>query len=325
MPILNPPDVLPDAMRFLVRVVLATKGRLNREEALSLIAPAGLTAALVELGQVPEEVEDEGAGTADGGTAGRVIADASLTALLQLGMVSAEEETMEVHELLQPLWRKVDDVTASSFAQQLGRFVLEERGRTVADDLLRACGLLFAANDPLKPFDGFEKANLSRPFQPHQESVLGADIPQSEWPVGNNERWQSLKRLATYMGWCEPVILGPRSFQLLPNCARALRPTVQAMAPQILPGAQFISQCANALPFLDSGTFAFPVNDDAGSLSGGLSLTLFALEHAKVIKLIEQSDAEAFDLVIGDQPEDRRRFRSVEVLPTGAKKGRDRK
>lgn len=325
MALLNPPDVLPEAMRFLVRVMLATKGHVTREEAVALVAPAGLAYSLAEMGQVAEEGEDESPSSADGGSAGRVIAEASFTTLQQLGMVSSQGEAFELHESLRPMWRKVDDVTAPSFVQQLSRFVLEEPGRTIADDLLRACGLLFAATDPFMPFDGFDEANSLRPFQQHQASVLGADLPQSEWPVGNKERWQSLRRIAPYLGWCEPVVLGTRAFQLLPNCSRALRPVIQALEPQILPGAQFVSLCAQTLPFLDTGTFAFEVEEAAGSLSGGLSLTLLALEHARLITLIEQSDAEAFDVVIGSRPSDRRRFRSVEVLSPGIKKGRARK
>lgn len=325
MALLNPPDVLPEAMRFLVRVVVATKEHVTREEAVALVAPAGLASSLGEAGQANEDSEDEGPTPVDGGTAGRVIAEASLTALMQLGMLFDRGESIELHESLRSVWRKVDDVTAQSFAQQLSRFVLDEPGRTVAADLLRACGLLFAAKDPFVPFDGFDEASTLRPFQQHQSSILGADLPQSEWPVGNKERWQSLKRIAPYLGWCEPVVLGARGFHLLPNCRKALAPVVLALEPQVLPGAQFIALCARALPFLDTGAFSYRDDDVAGTLSGGLSLTLLALEHAKIITLIDQSDAEAFDLVVGSQPADRRRFRSVEVLSPGVKKGRVRK
>lgn len=325
MSLLTPPDILPEAMRFLVRVVVATKGHVTREEAVALIAPAGLASSLAETGQATEDSEEEGPEPADGRTAGRVIAEASLSALLQLGMVVAGEESIELHESLRSVWRKVDAVTAPSFARQLSRFILDEPGSAVAADLLRACGLLFAAREPLVPFDAFDEASARRPFQQYQATVVGADLPQSEWPVGNKERWQSLKRIAPYLGWCEPVVLGAKTFHLLPNCRRALGPVVQALEPQVLSGAQFISLCAQALPFLDTGTFAYPVDDVGGTLSGGLSLTLLALERAKVITLIDQSDAEAFDLVVGSRPVDRRRFRSVEVLSPGVKKGRVRK
>ena len=50
MALLNPPDILPEAMRYLVRALLALRPpRVDRDELIGLVAPPGLTEAMGSL------------------------------------------------------------------------------------------------------------------------------------------------------------------------------------------------------------------------------------------------------------------------------------
>ncbi len=75
MPLLNPPDILPEAMRFLLRAVLAHQGgRCTKAALLALVAPEGLAEAMRPLDSDKED-DSDGENTA---ASGRLIADRSL-------------------------------------------------------------------------------------------------------------------------------------------------------------------------------------------------------------------------------------------------------
>ena len=84
MPLLNPPDILPEAMRFLLRAVLAHRGaRCPKPELLALVAPEGLTEAMRPL----DSDKDNNPDLDNTAASGRLIADRSLSALISLGLV----------------------------------------------------------------------------------------------------------------------------------------------------------------------------------------------------------------------------------------------
>ena len=84
MPFLNPPDVLPEAMRFIVRVLLARGGALSEDELLTLISPLGLSEAIA--GE-KKDIEEESEPATRFRTGGRTIVKASLTAMRAAGLV----------------------------------------------------------------------------------------------------------------------------------------------------------------------------------------------------------------------------------------------
>ena len=315
MPILNPPDVLPEAMRFLVRAVIAMKGKVGQQELISLVAPVGLSEAMRV-----EQTDDDDAEQTDPATAGRRIADASLTALRQLGMVEMNSEHSQLTRSMSERFKTVDSVTGTEFAQALSHHIVGVEGKTVADDLLRACGVLFAATDPLVPFDQFSEARASRNFQPHQREILKTD-QQAEWAVGNKERWLSLRRIGPYLGWLE-IVATDKTPDLIPDCSDALEKHLRLAEPRWYSGGDFVAMCAKQFPFLDGGDFAFAAGRSEGELSGGLSLTLLNLEHRGVIELRDESDAPALDLVVGNTAGARKRFRRVNLkAPDKSRKG----
>ena len=86
MALLNPPDILPEAMRFLVRALLAVRDQeLDRSELISLVAPRGLTEAMDSI--AAGDADLSAADPDDLRTGGSIIAEASLDGLRTLGLV----------------------------------------------------------------------------------------------------------------------------------------------------------------------------------------------------------------------------------------------
>lgn len=90
MPFLNPPDVLPEAMRFLIRALLASDGSLPEDELFRLVAPLGLVEAIGR--SVPEESTDAPDSATGFKLGGRTIARTSLAALRTVQLV--EQQTV---------------------------------------------------------------------------------------------------------------------------------------------------------------------------------------------------------------------------------------
>src|ERR1700741_5511344 len=87
MALLTPPDILPEAMRFLLRAVLAHRGgRCEKRVLIALVAPEGLTEAMKALGSDKDDDTD----AENTAASGRLIADRSLTALVSLGLVTMD-------------------------------------------------------------------------------------------------------------------------------------------------------------------------------------------------------------------------------------------
>ena len=95
MALLNPPDILPEAMRYLVRALLALRQpQIDRDELIALVAPPGLTEAMDSL--AADAADTSEAEPDDLRTGGSIIAESSLDALRSLGLVCAGRQSDHV-------------------------------------------------------------------------------------------------------------------------------------------------------------------------------------------------------------------------------------
>lgn len=303
MALLNPPDVVPEAMRFLVRTVLAFPDcTCSQDELVSLVAPEGLVEAMRAIGTAV----DPAAEGVDVKTGGSKIAEESLGALRRLRLVGVSGGVVTATETTTSTWRASKDVTAKSFARRVRHSLWQVAGeddREAVADLVQAAALLAAAPEPLQPFDGFDEPTANRRFDQYQISQLGS--VQADWAVGNLERWRTFRRFAPYLGLAVPVgtKVGPSvsARGLLPDSSAALAEDLLDLEPGLYDIAAFVDACAGALPFLDGGPFAVVDDRSAQELSGGLSLSLRQLEASNHLTLLHESDAGTRVLALGSE------------------------
>ena len=300
MALLTSPDILPEAMRFLVRAILALSNDVDRDELIALVAPAGLVEAIKSLGGDTETVSDEETDLKKGGA---VIADKSLAALGAVGIVSIAKSRVSLAAVPKE-WRKPDDVDSLSFSGHLRDrvFASADRDVPVGDsgevmDLVHGLGVLYAGDTPLQPFSTFEpdKSGRGRSFMENQRSMLGEE--RSGWPVPNREQWIPLRRWATYLGLAS---FGPCG--LIADASVAL---IQGL--RELPSAQydverFVAECAQKIPILDGGSLQIPYKKTDSSralLSPGLSNSILQLEAEGLLTLSKLSDIGTRTLRVG--------------------------
>jgi hypothetical protein len=313
MALLNPPDAVPEAMRFLVRAILAhPRDECSREELLALVAPEGLVEAMSSIGtQLNVEDIDEGE---DPRTGGRTIAERSLDALLRLGLVVQEDGVLRLGEKMRPLWRTATQVTAPSFARVIRRALFDQAdpesiGESGVNDLSFGYALLFSAPSPLEPFDGFDRTAASRRFVEYQRVVCGQD--SSAWPIGNNERWGPFRRFVLYLGLAQAV--GP--FGIVADASVALREGLSGTPMGRTDIGSFVQRCADVLPVSDGGKLHYqPPLRDPAHLSSGLSLTLMQLKAERLIDLTRVGDAATRSVCLGEAPDLQVSFSHVEWL-----------
>jgi hypothetical protein len=302
--LLNPPDVVPEAMRFLIRAVLAfADSTCSKDELIALVAPQGLVEAMRAIGTAV----DEAAEGADVKTGGSTIAVQSLGALQRLRFVGESSGVITATETTRSAWRRPEDVTARSFARTVRHSLWQVAGQDDGDsvsDLVLASALLAAAPEPLRPFDGFDEPTANRRFDQYQIGHLGP--VQADWAVGNLERWRTFRRFAPYLGLAMPVgtKVGARvsARGLIPDSSAALAEDLVDLEPGMYDVATFVDACAKALPFLDGGVFAVVDNRATQELSGGLSLSLRQLEASNLLTLMHESDAGTRLLALGLEP-----------------------
>jgi len=297
MALLNPPNILPEAMRFLVRAVLATRTGLSETELFDTVAPTGM-AEVMASGPVAQGDEEDGAAGAGPRGTGRTIAQLSLGALRHLKMVEVKADEVVLADRVTAIWRKVDDVTPTSFAAELEEAILSADGVRVGKDLIDACAVLAAADRPLQAFDGFDESVAIRRFADHQRRLLATDV-QASWAVGNKQNWPAFRRVGTYLGWIEPMDTKGR-FGVIPNAATALRRWLPTIGAGTYPAGEFVRLAATRLPFLDGGVSSLRRDVGVGSLSGGLSLTLLALRHRGDLELVKEADAGMLEVSTGE-------------------------
>jgi hypothetical protein len=282
MALLNPPDILPEAMRYLVRALLALRApRVDRDELIGLVAPAGLTEAMGSLASATDNADAE---PDDLKTGGAVIAAKSLDAMRSLGVVKQDGSQAILSASVADQWKKPGDVTARTMCRLLLDAALKAAdpeapygAASGSTDLTQATVLLHGAGQPLRPFDRFESAPAGRSFAACQLEICGPDRVTT-WPVPNKEQWLSFRRWAPYLGLARPI----GTSGLIPDASEALLRRLPALQPGDYNIGDFVARCVLAVPVLDGGALwralKAPADGDAGVLSGGLSISLLQLE-----------------------------------------------
>lgn len=297
MALLNPPDILPEAMRFIIRAILGlADDGVKREELLSIVAPTGLIEAMDAMGKDAESLPGDESDLRFGG---QKIADASLGALRTLGMVQSTGDGIRLDNV-PTAWKKATDVTTAQFSAHLLDRVLAtaDPQAVVGDargvmDFVHSLVVLYAASDPLWPFERFEGSNsspASRGFLEQFRSHFG-DV-RTDWPFPNAEQWLTFRRWAPYVALARTF----GSAGLIPDASLALAQRLSDLPAGRYEIGDFISRCAGAIPFLDGGTlhFGHEALDSAGHLvvSPGLSVSLLQLRAQHALNLVRLSDIE---------------------------------
>jgi hypothetical protein len=293
MALLNPPDIIPEAMRYLVRALLALRqSHADRDDLVGLVAPPGLTEAMSSLAAAADLTDAE---PEDLRTGGAIIARRSLDALRWLGIVEQDGGQVTLSSAAADQWKKPGDVTPRSMCSLLLDAVLraaDSEARWGAEsgssDLAQATVLLHSAEQPLLPFDRFESGSTGRSFATWELKVCGSDrttsarIPGEDritsWPVPDKEQWLPFRRWAAYLGLARPV----GTTGLIPDASEALILRLTDLQPGDYDIGDFVGRCAQAVPVLDGGLLwrepEGSGGSDAGVLSGGLSISLLQLE-----------------------------------------------
>lgn len=302
MAILNPPDVLPEAMRFIVRAILASpSGSITRKDLTQLVAPLSLAQAMESLGKEADPLPGE---EPDGTTAGAIIVDASLAALGMLGVVALDAGSVRLQGDGASRWKNPAQVDATNFHHFLLAVILEVGVETSAAgskdvaDLIGAVDVLLGSENPLSPFDRFEEAGKGRALA----KEFGArfdDSDRSLWPFPSEPQWQSFRRWSTYLGFARQV----GGAGLIPDASKAVQAQLK-LTPGVYPLQQFLAECAIAVPVLDGGALAQESRRrivTGTELSPGLSVTLLQLEADGRIELSKLSDTDTLVIRVGQK------------------------
>jgi hypothetical protein len=296
MPLLNPPDILPEAMRFLLRAVLAHRGaRCPKPELLALVAPEGLAEAMRPL----DSDKDENADVDNTAASGKLIADKSLSALMSLGLVTLDGADVAATESALSYWRSASAVSAASFGRllrsQIWRIATTDTTSDTGSrvwDLVNALAVLFAAREPLRPFE-FE-TGTGRRFADAQTQWFGPH--KRDWPVTNSTQYLPLCRWAPYLGLAQPI----NGRSLVPDASRALFEDLADLPNQRLRAAEFVVRCCEVLPISDGGPHSLWKADDGQELSPGLAMSLRQLEAADHLTLPPaESDTDSLLVTLG--------------------------
>ena len=322
MPLLNPPDIIPEAMRFLLRALLAHKhATCERDELFALVAPVGWSDLLkaVDKNEMAESGEERQG-------SGQLIAQRSFDALVALGLAILRDGRATASDSARQAWRIADEVTAASFSRQLRSHIwraeASDPGTPRVHDLIGALSLMYAAKEPLRPFH-FD-AGHSRRFDGVQAERLGAD--QSSWPVGNRERWMSARRWAVYLGLGRPIPASRAipATGLIAEASSALIDESDFAAPGLYPIGRFLSQCARVVPVADTGPFTGWAESTESTVSPGMSLTLRQLEAQGHLELENQSDTAGMIVALGTHADLREHKTHVNWHPRAIAEGAPR-
>jgi hypothetical protein len=298
MALLTPPDILPEAMRFLVRALLAVKGtEVDKDELVDLVAPRGLVEAMDSVGTDAEAMPGE---DSDLRTGGNVIASASFDALRLLGVVEQQSSGVGLTKAIPERWKRPADVTPKNFSQFLLGTVMQLAdpdaplvGSQGVMDLVRALVLLHVSEEPLRPFDRFEPTagdspRSGRNFIDTQQAAFGTD--RQSWPVTNRERWLPFCRWSCYLGLARPW----GGTGLIPDASQALAAQLQDLESGDYDIRDFVTRCASVVPILDGGRLHSGhdprLEGDHAFLSAGLSVTLLQLEADGLLVMDKRSD-----------------------------------
>lgn len=293
MPLLNPTEILPEAMRFLLRTLLASPNHtLDVDELRNFVAPTGLKAAMNSL-----RAGDASEGTES--STGAKIADDSLNALIDLGLAGRADGRVTATTAATSRWSTADDVDAPSFAQALRELIWNVAVDDVSpsavnskvDDLVSTLALLFVEPSPLAPLD-FEAGD--RPLADIQKRQFGES--KNDWKTTNLEQWRSLRRWAPFLGLMRPI----SQSTFIVEASKALTRDLSPLPAGRYSIGDFIGRVAGVLPIADGGSLS-RWQGPANELSPGLSLTIHMLRADGTLKILSHSDAEVRELVLGEQ------------------------
>jgi hypothetical protein len=294
MPLLTSPDILPEAMRFLVRALLAAPAQqIESAELVRLVAPPGLKEAMDSV--TADDTESSAEDADDLRTGGTIIAEKSIDGLRTLGLVEQDGDKVRLAGAAAE-WKTPSDASPDNMC----RIVLDaviRRGysgpTSGTEDLIQAAVLLHTSDQPLRPFDTFESAATGKhghSFAGWQHRALG-EKRTGNWPVPNRTQWLSFRRWAPYLGLARPV----GTTGLIPDASEALIGRLQNIKPGEYAVNEFIRQCASAVPILDGGELQAEHDPfyeaDRAVLTGGLTVSLLQLEADGLVKLDQRSDA----------------------------------
>jgi hypothetical protein len=306
MPLLNPPDVLPEAMRFIVRALLASDGSLVEDELLRLVAPLGLVEAMSG-----EAAASPGQGQSvsfKGG--GRIIATATLTAMRGANLLAPQsrgDHRVTLAQNVQDYFDSWDAVTALAFATFLREELLataqevfdEEDQNGGVEDLAFAIALLLAVPDPLSPITAFEGGD-GKTLSQFQTAEFSDDI--GEWIVRSGVRYAPLVRWVTYLGFA-------RNFNsqglFIVDPSGALEHLAVPVVKSQMSMIEFLDSLAAIMPYSDRGRIgaslrrSLTTNLADDQVSPGLALGLQTLHLKKRIQLVLLSDADSMEFPIG--------------------------
>lgn len=307
MPFLQPPDTLPEAMRFVVRALLAHDEPVPLDELLRLVGPLGAVEAMDEQ---PWATSSEPA------QRGRLIAERSVAAMAAVELVRTDPRpprTVALADRVRDRFPSWGDVDAGPFAKWLlndlfGTAPDAEARWDVGEDLGSAPGardlalgfaVLLHRPRPLEPLRPFESGAGS--LADLQIRWFGPD--SSAWVVRNKERYNALRPWATYLGVARDLGRGG----LVIDASRALRPHVLDLVDS---GEVLIDDLVTALgqrlSFTDRGWAGVSVatglepSPPADEVSPGLALALCSLAAEGSISLFPRSDAAAMRFPVSD-------------------------
>jgi hypothetical protein len=297
MPLLNPPDILPEAMRYLLRALIAHKGgTCQKAELLALVSPDGLAEVLKPL-DTGREAEPDGDNTS---TSGRIIAERSLDALVTLKLAIVAGPTVSTTEAALQQWSTASSITALSFRRvirgELWRSIDEDQSAGVdlrAGDLVQALALLYSTPEPMRPFQ-FETGN-GRQFVDPQTERYGPN--KRDWPVTNKEQWMTMRRWAPYLGLAQHV--PPQA--IIADGSRALLEDLGNLGAGRYSISTFVARCAAVLPICDGGSQSNWASPDGQELSPGLSMSLRQLEVEGHLDIKKESDIDLRVIAIGGE------------------------
>lgn len=318
MPVLTSPDVLPEAMRFITKVLLAQGGTTPKSELHRIIAPSGLQGAF----QGSEQSEP-------GNKPGQIIVTSTLTAMASIGLVTygrgddADVTLVEEFADRLPKWDRLDGAAfASFFAQEaIDDRNLETESETKRDadgsergdgaaDLVHALAMLMWMPDPLDPLV-FEAGPGRKSLQDFQTKTLGPDI--DDWLLRNRERFPNFSRWATYLGFARLDPVGA----LVADASRGMASFVTEAVGNGGPVTECIDRLGMLLPFTDRGPVGSAVRGllqpryPPTDLSPGLSMAWMILASQGLITLALKDDALSLGFRIG--PEQTVRYSHVEM------------
>ena len=308
MPVLTSPDVLPEAMRYITKVLLAQGGTAPKSELHRLISPSGLQGAF----KGSERFEP-------GNAAGQLIVTQTLTAMASIGLVAygrgedADVTLVEEFADRLPKWDRLDGAAFASFFanEAIDDRNLETEGEDKRDadgsergdgaaDLVHALAMLMWMPDPLDPL-GFEAGADRKSLQDFQMKTLGPD--SDDWLLRNRERFPNFVRWATYLGFARLDQKG----DLVTDASRGMAPFITEAVGNGGPIVECIDRLGTLLPFTDGGSVGVAVRElvqpkyPPADLSPGVSMAWMLCQGQGLITLSLKDDASSLGFRIGSE------------------------